>query len=312
MNQAVATLALSSIAALCGMSPALGQIGPGPNAFFLARGPGPDCGPGIVTMQAGAPPLSPPGMLGLPPVQVPGQFRLGPHESDTPITHEPYSAAGTTETVQTLADGNRIVHTNTSHYYRDSAGRTRTDVTLSAVGPLTLDQASTVVMIGDPVARRRVILHPDLKRAEVIPYPPASGSAAGGAANSAGPAAATSSTAAPAAIRCTPPANAPAPTTTALGQKTLAGLTAKGTRVEFTIPAGQIGNEQAITVTSEEWVSDELGVVLSSTQHDPMIGDTQFHLDQIERVEPDSSLFAVPADYTVNTVTLNKPVVIQR
>jgi hypothetical protein len=84
------------------------------------------------------------------------------------------------------------------------------------------------------------------------------------------------------------------------------------TRVEYTLPVGQIGNEQPITVTSEEWVSDELGVVISSTQHDPMIGDTQFHLDQIARAEPDPSQFAVPTDYTVVTVTPNKPVIIQR
>lgn len=90
------------------------------------------------------------------------------------------------------------------------------------------------------------------------------------------------------------------------------GLTTTGTRVEYTLPAGQIGNEQPITVTSEEWVSDELGVVISSTQHDPMIGDTQFHLDQVARTEPDASQFAVPTDYTVVTVTPNKPVIIQR
>jgi len=65
-------------------------------------------------------------------------------------------------------------------------------------------------------------------------------------------------------------------------------------------------------VTSEKWVSEELAVTVSSTLHDPMIGDTQFHLSQIERTEPDPSLFAVPADYTLNDVTAGKPVVIQR
>jgi hypothetical protein len=59
-------------------------------------------------------------------------------------------------------------------------------------------------------------------------------------------------------------------------------------------------------------VSEELGVTVSSTLHDPMIGDTQSHLSQIERADPDPSLFAVPADYTLNDVTAGKPVVIQR
>jgi len=52
-------------------------------------------------------------------------------------------------------------------------------------------------------------------------------------------------------------------------------------------------------------------VTVSSTLHDPMIGDTQFHLSQIERTEPDPSLFAVPADYTLNDVMAGKPVIIQ-
>jgi hypothetical protein len=84
-----------------------------------------------------------------------------------------------------------------------------------------------------------------------------------------------------------------------LGQKTISGLTATGTSIEYTIPSGQIGNEQPITVASEQWVSKELGVVVSSTRHDPMMGDTQFQLSRIERGEPDPSLFAVPADYTL-------------
>jgi hypothetical protein len=52
-------------------------------------------------------------------------------------------------------------------------------------------------------------------------------------------------------------------------------------------------------VSSEEWVSEELHVVLASTRHDPMIGDTSYRLDHIDRAEPDPSLFTTPEDYTV-------------
>jgi hypothetical protein len=65
-------------------------------------------------------------------------------------------------------------------------------------------------------------------------------------------------------------------------------------------------------VTSEKWVSEELGMTVSSSLHDPMIGDTQFHLSQIERTEPDPSLFVVTSDYALNDVTASKPVLIQR
>src|SRR5262249_22166649 len=91
-------------------------------------------------------------------------------------------------------------------------------------------------------------------------------------------------------------------TRVSLGQKTLYGLKASGTHLEYTIPAGTIGNEQPITMSSEEWVSDELHVVLSSTRRDPMIGDTSYHLDHIDRAEPDPALFTTPADYPVQNM----------
>jgi hypothetical protein len=303
MTQTSRTFAFTAItAALCCVPPAIGQVVGGPNAIFIGKGPGPDCGPG-------APP-PPPGMLGPMPIQVRGQFHIGARDFEAPIPHAPYSAVGTTETVQTLADGNRIVHTNTSHYYRDSSGRTRTELSFSAIGPLTLDGTRTVVMISDPVAKQRFVLHPDLKRAEALPFAPPAAAASTAGGNSA--TASASASTAPPASQCAPPANSERATTVSLGQKTILGLTATGTRVEYTLPAGQIGNEQPITVTSEEWTSNELGVTLSRTQHDPMIGDTQFHLDQVGRTEPDASLFVVPTDYTLVTVTPDKPVILQR
>ena len=304
-----------AVAICCVAAPvANAQTGPGPNALYIAKAPLADCGPAVVTVQAGGavmlpplPPLSPPpGIVGGAQVR---QFVHPPPE--TPRSGAPYSGIGTTETVQTLADGNHIVHTNASHYYRDSSGRTRTELSLSAVGPFTLDESSTVVMIADPVAKQRFVLHPEQKRADVLPLGPlALAAGAGGAkrvADAAGGVVSTSN-----AVRCVPGAGLVPSTTVSLGQKTFAGLQATGTKTEYTIPAGQIGNEQPITVTSEKWVSEELAVTVSSTLHDPMIGDTQFHLSQIERTEPDPSLFAVPADYTLNDVTAGKPVVIQR
>ena len=289
------------------------QTGPGPNALYIAKAPPGDCGPAVVAMQAGGPlmlpPLPPPAAIGGGPTL---QVRQFVHPSvEPPKTGAPYSAVGTTETVQTLADGNHIVHTNASHYYRDSSGRMRTELSLSAVGPFTLEESSTVVMITDPVAKQRFVLHPEQKRAEVLPLGPlALAAGAGGAKHGAETGGGPVSTSMP--VHCMPGAGSAAATTVSLGQKTLGGVQVSGTKIEYTIPAGQIGNEQPITVTSEKWVNEDLGVTVSSTLHDPMIGDTQFHLSQIERTEPDASLFAVPADYTLNDVTAGRPVIIQR
>ena len=301
-----------AVAICCLAAPAANaQTGPGPNALYIAKAPLGDCGPAVVSLQAGGamlPPLPPPPAIvgGTPQVR-----QLVHPPSEAPKSGAPYSAIGTTETVQTLADGNHIVHTNASHYYRDSTGRTRTELSLSAVGPFTLEESSIVVMITDPVAKQRFVLHPEQKRADVLPLGPvALAAGAGGAKHTADGAAGVVSTSSPA--RCLPGVGSVPATNVSLGQKTLAGVQATGTKTEYTIPAGQIGNEQPITVTSEKWVSEELGVTVSSTLHDPMIGDTQFHLSQIERTEPDPSLFAVPADYTLNDVTAGKPVIIQR
>ena len=65
----------------------------------------------------------------------------------------PYSAEAVTETVQTLADGNRIVNRLTSSVYRDSEGRTRREQTFKGLGILGAgDEPLQTIFINDPVA----------------------------------------------------------------------------------------------------------------------------------------------------------------
>jgi hypothetical protein len=59
------------------------------------------------------------------------------------VTGLPYSGEAVTESVQTLADGNRIVKRNTVRVYRDSAGSTRRET----IGP---DGQVTTTMISNP------------------------------------------------------------------------------------------------------------------------------------------------------------------
>src|ERR1044072_9232492 len=64
----------------------------------------------------------------------------------------PYSAESVTETVQTLADGNRIVNKITSQVYRDSEGRTRREQTLKGLGPIgNGEEPLQMIFINDPV-----------------------------------------------------------------------------------------------------------------------------------------------------------------
>jgi hypothetical protein len=252
------------------------------------------------------------------------------------VKNAPYSAVGTTEVVQELADGNRIVRNNTMRYYRDGSGRTRTEYSLAAIGPFTPDRTQTIVTVSDPVAGERYVLHSAMKRADVFklggPGQPHAGfffkRMEAGQGVVAGTMAGTDAMPAQPPVMVTsgsldgPPGNAtfvmraapgiaaggckmetkPLPEAQSLGERTIEGLRVTGSRREFTIEAGAVGNEQPMTVSTEQWFSPELGVAVSSTHHDPMIGDTSYRLTQISRAEPDASLFKVPADYTKQEV----------
>ncbi|HEY8510280.1 MAG TPA: hypothetical protein VIL32_18130 [Steroidobacteraceae bacterium] len=213
-----------------------------------------------------------------------------------PVTGAPYSGVGTTQIVQTLADGNRIVRTNTMRYFRDSEGRTRTEYELSAVGPFTVDGAGKVVMINDPVAKQRYVLHPDQKLAAAMPIAVMPVEGAAGIISSEG----VSEHATPMMPMpgCTSSSHSLQAEPMPLGERTIDGLRVVGSRVEFEIAAGAIGNEQPITVRSEQWFSPELGVVIESVHQDPMMGEIRYRLEQISRAEPDPSLFKPPSDYT--------------
>lgn len=84
-----------------------------------------------------------------------------------------------------------------------------------------------------------------------------------------------------------------------LGTKEIDGLKAQGKLRSYEIPAGEIGNRNAIVVATETWYSPELQVTLLSRHTDPRSGERSYRLAGIKRDEPAAALFAVPSDYTV-------------
>jgi hypothetical protein len=279
------TIAAGAVfAGIAAVSPAQDVVsrGPGPGVFIQAL-PGP-CG----DMAA------PPGAAGTQGI----------------VTGAPYSATGRSETVQTLADGNRIVRSNTTRYFRDSRGRTRTEYVFSAVGPIALHGSSSLIVIDDPTTAKRVVLHPEIRMAMEMPRMACGMGTAAFAAGRIAPSAGAESGAGAVTFSAAVPAPAPhsgdvlyaaAPpdaTTSPLPERTIRGLRALGKRTESSIPAGQMGNELPIVSKSETWYSPELQVVLSATHRDPLVGDTTYQLVDIVRKEPDANLFAIPRDYT--------------
>jgi hypothetical protein len=224
-----------------------------------------------------------------------GGFGMGMPGSAEVVTGAPYSAQAVTEITQTLADGNRIVRKVTASVYRDSSGRVRRDQVLAAVGSWMPNEQPKTAIIDDPVAHFHYILNPDRQTAARFPAPDPSKFKGRNSSSNTSSSSTTSNT------PPEPPRHRGPGTVekTALGTQTIEGVQATGTKSVLTIEAGAIGNDQAIQIVSEEWYSADLKTVVLSKKSDPRFGDVTYSLTQINRAEPDPTLFQVPSNYTV-------------
>jgi hypothetical protein len=205
------------------------------------------------------------------------------------VTGVPFSAVAVQETNQTLSDGNHISRKSQVNLFRDSQGRIRKEVTISGLGPLAASgQPKSFVVVNDPVASENYVLHPETKVAEKM------GNAFRGMK---GPMSGT--------FEGKWRAHQQEEIASGnlkkedLGTQMIAGLSAQGTRLTRTIPAGQIGNERPILIVHETWYSNDLQMVVMSKRSNPWTGETSYKLTNIQRTEPAASLFAVPSDYAV-------------
>jgi hypothetical protein len=256
----------------------------------------------------------------------PGPQMAGPgvvafQEKVEVVKGHPYQADATTETIQTLSDGSHITQKITAHIARDMEGRTVRSQTMNGIGPWAPagEKQVTFVTIFDPVAGQHIDYTSESKTAHVLPMPsPNSANAVHATFTSAAPGpganVVVSSDGPPpgaagglmigtATVQGPVPAGAaPFPsneTTESLGNRSIEGLSAEGTRAKEVIPAGAIGNDKDIVSLRESWYSSELKVVLASIRNDPRFGEVHYSLANIQLKEPDPSLFQVPAGYTI-------------
>ena len=202
------------------------------------------------------------------------------------VTGAPFSAVAVSETAQTLADGNHITRKTQTNVFRDSQGRVRKEITLSGFGPLaTSEQPKAFVVINDPIAGTTLVLHPDQKTAEKLgkPFSEMKGAMRRAMKDK---------------TEFRQEETGVNVKREDLGTQTVAGVSAQGTRVTKTIPAGQIGNEKPIIIVREVWYSNDLQTAVMSKRSDPWSGETSYSLTNIQRAEPDAALFSVPSDYT--------------
>jgi hypothetical protein len=223
----------------------------------------------------------------------------------------PYSATITNESVQTLADGTHIVQSSDGSAARDSQGRTRQDAPLPMIGGLAASDAPHLVMIQDPVANVGYTLNLTDKTAWKHMMPAGQPSMAGGAVGTRTMVLRTDTAVAGAAV---PPPGPPMVwskhmiaedagevTTENLAPQTMEGVQVTGVRTTQTIAAGKIGNDRPINIVTEVWTSPELKTIVLSKRNDPRSGEQTFKLTNIQRGEPDASLFAVPSDFKINS-----------
>ncbi len=232
--------------------------------------------------QSGGPPPGPPPPHARFRPGGPG-FGMAPHKV---VTGAPYQADVNESSVQTLSDGNTIQHTTTGHVARDSQGRTYAQQTVTG-GPFAANGPVTMTFISDPVTGYSYSLNPNTKIAtrRAIKPPPDNGNP-------------------PAPGAHTRPGSNNA-VETDLGTQSINGVNAQGKRMTRTTPAGTMGNAQAIVAKSEIWYSPDLQVVVSSTRTDPRVGQSTYTLNNIQRGDPDPSLFQVPPGYTIQDASQN-------
>ena len=248
----------------------------------------------------------------------------------------PYSADAVTEMNQALPDGNAISHKTMARVYRDSEGRTRQesfrgDTVRSVYISDPVAGMSYTLMPGSKVAvsiprveridraapradgktstetrtidsERRIIVRTVDGKDLAMPTPPTP------------PTPPAPPTPGVAPIPPIPPIPAiPGVHTmrfestaalgkgvaTKLGNRDIDGVKAEGTQTVWTIPAGQIGNRNAILITKESWYSPELQVTMMTRHNDPRTGESIYRLAGLKRSEPSIDLFTVPEGYTM-------------
>ncbi len=197
----------------------------------------------------------------------------------------PLSAVIENTRSQTLADGTHVQTKSKTLVYRDSLGRVRFDTYAPT------QEAPSFIQIYDPVERVQYFIQPQYAVASRSRWSGPPPSLKVGAQDQHTPAQASAS----------PPGQQPRPKPTIerLKSQQMEGLLVTGQRITWTIPAGAEGNDRALTIVRETWISSAMGITLLEKKSDPRSGDDEKRMTNLEQAEPDVALFRAPADYTI-------------
>jgi hypothetical protein len=216
----------------------------------------------------------------------PGGWAAAPYSAVEEVSTEPPPGHGTAISPMRM----------TVKIYRDSHGRSRREKPICS--SLWEDAEALLVSIEDPVAgyeydldpQNRIAYRYSLKALRVLDSRYFSVPAAAG--NQSGPHMEV--------------------TKEPLGSQTIEGVLAVGTReTRRVIAAGAGDNRPPFTLVMEVWYSPEIKAVVLQKAPNPFGGELIRRLTNIDRREPDISLFQPPADYKIEDatgpVTINYP-----
>ncbi len=209
-----------------------------------------------------------------------------------PVMNRPLSADEVRTSLQTLSDGSHLNKSETNRFYRDAQGRMMTKTATGAViyDPVAgfsydlTDRDKTYTKSAIP-ANATVTIAASAHYSSVSSHSGVTtkdrtiGAGSGGQQGQR-------------AFR-----QGDSLTSEDLAPQSINGIFAKGSRVTSTIRAGSIGNDADLKMLNEWWVSDDLKLLVKSSNSDPRFGVTTYELKNIVQTAPDPALFQIPADY---------------
>jgi hypothetical protein len=200
------------------------------------------------------------------------------------VTGKPILATFTITRTETLP-GNTISNTTTGTFARDTDGSTYRDAKFTAIGPWAASgKAEEFIYIRNITKGTQYIVHVTKATYEAFPiHERGPRDKDGKRANR--PSSSDEVVTDNPNGMCTDPAT-----------KTVYS-NVDDRKVTRTIPAGTIGNEFAIVITSERWYSAALDLLLEETHTDPRFGTTTYQLSNIGQ-SPAASLFVPDPSFT--------------
>ncbi len=223
-----------------------------------------------LTAQAPNQQLMPPDYRGVQ-IQIPGVYV-------TPVPNAPFTANVEIISHQKLPNGTENVRTTTNFIARDSSGRIYNE--RRQLVPVTFKGQPILLSahIYDPATRLNIYYEPATRiaRESVSLHPPVA-----------------------------PPNSVPGLRRPSdpnykeidLGDQSIDGTTLHGIEKQRIIPAPLSTTGETITITDEYWYSPDLSVYLIVKHNDPRTGEQIVAVTHIDRHEPPSTQFAVPAIY---------------